>query len=45
MTYPARGRDTNSSLGTFNSTTLVRGGSYPALTRRRSIAQDTLDRV
>jgi hypothetical protein len=44
-TYPLGGRGTDSSPGTFYSTTTVSGGSLSASTRRSSCSQDTLDRV
>jgi hypothetical protein len=39
------GCGTDSSPGTLHSTVAVSGGSWPALTRRRSYSQDTLERV
>jgi hypothetical protein len=42
---PLRGRGTDSSPGTFHSTTAVSGGSWAASTRRRSCSRDTLEHV
>jgi hypothetical protein len=39
------GRGTDSSVGTIHSTTSVRGGSWPASTRRRNCSQETLERA
>jgi hypothetical protein len=40
-----RGRDTDSSLGTFRSTAAVSRGSWPTSTKRRSCSRETLERV
>jgi hypothetical protein len=42
---PLRGRNTDSSPGTFHSTTTESGGSWPASTRQRSYSRETLERV
>jgi hypothetical protein len=44
-TYPLGGCGTDSSAGTIHSTALVRGGNWPASTRRRSCSQETLERT
>jgi hypothetical protein len=45
ITYPEGGRGTDSSAGTIHSTASVRGGSWPASTRRMSYSWETLERV
>jgi hypothetical protein len=42
---PLGGCGMNSSPGTFHSTAVVSGGSWPASTRRRSCSRETLARV
>jgi hypothetical protein len=42
---PLGGRGTDSSAGTIHSTASMRGGSWPASTRRRSCSRETLERV
>jgi hypothetical protein len=44
-TNPLKGRDTDSSPGTFHSMAAVSGGSWPASTMRRSCLRETLERV
>jgi hypothetical protein len=44
-TYPLGRRGTESSPGTFHSTTTVSGGSFPASMRRHSWSRDMRDRV
>jgi hypothetical protein len=44
-TYPLGGRGTDSLAGTIHSMASVRGGSWPASTRRRSYSWEMLERV
>jgi hypothetical protein len=43
--YPLGGHGLNSSAGTIHSTASVRGGSWPASTRRRSCSRETVERA
>jgi hypothetical protein len=44
-TYPLGGRSMDSSAGTIHSTASVRGGSWPASSRRRSCSRETVERT
>jgi hypothetical protein len=44
-TYPLGGHGTDLSAGTIHSMASVRGGSWPASTRRRSCSGETLERI